>query len=281
MLKILVLSDLHLEFGRFFSVPPGLEYDAVVLAGDIHCPGHRAVTWAQGDSTFGGRPVVIVPGNHEFYGREMDAELAEMKKAASGSNVHVLDRSEVVVAGVRFLGCVLWTNFELPVQGLQGPKTDVRRALAEANGCMNDFRLIRVQAAAGSRRVLTAQDAVAMHSRDREWLQRELTKDFAGPTVVITHHAPALGSVAEQYAASWLTPSFVSLLPPELFERTGLWIHGHTHSRFDYQHHGCRVLSNPRGYQLRDGAFENHRFDPGLVVEVTTQVRTQAGCDDH
>lgn len=46
-------------------------------------------------------------------------------------------------------------------------------------------------------------------------------------TVVVTHHAPAAGSVAERYAADWLTPAFVSDLPDGFFEIPALWVHGH------------------------------------------------------
>ncbi len=42
-MKLLVLSDLHLEFGVDYSVPSGVDYDVVVLAGDIRSPGTRAV----------------------------------------------------------------------------------------------------------------------------------------------------------------------------------------------------------------------------------------------
>ena len=30
--------------------------------------------------------------------------------------------------------------------------------------------------------------------------------------------------------------------------RAALWIHGHTHTRFDYRVRGTRVVCNPRGY---------------------------------
>lgn len=49
-----------------------------------------------------------------------------------------------------------------------------------------------------------------------------------------THHAPAMGSVAERYAADWLTPAFVNDLPDDFFQVPVLWVHGHTHSPFDY-----------------------------------------------
>jgi hypothetical protein len=53
-------------------------------------------------------------------------------------------------------------------------------------------------------------------------------------------------------------------------QRSGpdLWVHGHTHTSFDYEVNGCRVVSNPRGYFQRDGSWENSRFDPALVIKV-------------
>jgi predicted phosphodiesterase len=67
-MKLLIVSDLHLEFGNTY-VPPQTGYDVVIIAGDISNPASRAVHWAKRDSTFGcARDVVYVPGNHEFYG---------------------------------------------------------------------------------------------------------------------------------------------------------------------------------------------------------------------
>lgn len=44
-MRLLVLSDLHLEFGPFEFPSPMPEFDAVVLAGDIGQPISSAVTW--------------------------------------------------------------------------------------------------------------------------------------------------------------------------------------------------------------------------------------------
>lgn len=107
-----------------------------------------------------------------------------------------------------------------------------------------------------------------MHWIERDWLRRTLEEPFAGPTVVVTHHAPAAGSVAPQYAADWVTPAFASDLPAEFFDVPMLWIHGHTHSAFDYEHARCRVASNPRGYPSKTGSFENPQFDPGFVIDL-------------
>ncbi|MFT7776599.1 metallophosphoesterase [Roseateles sp.] len=275
-MKLLILSDLHLELGGAYAVPADLDFDVVVLAGDIHCPGSKAVHWAQKESTFGGRPVMLVAGNHEFYGRELRAELGEMKRAAAGSNVHILDREHLDLDGVRFVGCTLWTDFQLPVQ-LPGGSSEVNldRALFDARERMSDYRQIKLTSPLRSanhsqehRRLLQPEDTLAMHGIDRDWLHHQLLEPFDGPTVVVTHHAPAASSVAERYAQDWLTPSFVSALPASFFERPQLWVHGHTHSPFDYVEGSCRVVSNPRGYRMGDGGSENRQFDRGFVVHV-------------
>ena len=285
-MKLLVLSDLHLEFASF-DVPSGIDYDAVILAGDIHSPGHRAVHWARRESVFGThKPIIIVPGNHEFYGTCLPVELEEMRKAAAGTNVHVLDRDEFVLADpeggqVRFLGATLWTDFMLPVGATDGPRADPERALAMANRYVNDVRLITLPVGGApqprmERRKLTAEDTLARHWIDRTWLLRQLASPFDGATVVVTHHAPGFESVAPKYVNDWLSPAFVSNLPDEFFgkhpmlrmTKPALWVHGHTHSSASYLRYKTRVLTNPRGYRLKDGSFENSAFNAGLVVDV-------------
>lgn len=275
-IRVLVLSDLHLEFGATLNLAAVVDYDVVVLAGDIQSPGTKAVHWARRDSTFGGKPVILVPGNHEYYGRVLDAELQQMRSAALNSNVHVLSRDVVCIAGVRFLGCTLWTDFQLPVLEDDGSQFgNVERALNAANHGLNDFRCIELQTTVQSqyrqrqlRRLLRAEDTLAMHWVERDWLRRALEEPFEGPTVVVTHHAPAAGSVARRYECDWLTPAFVSDLPEEFFEVPSLWVHGHTHTQFDYKRGYCRVLSNPRGYPVGNGLFENGAFNPHLLIDV-------------
>lgn len=285
-MKFLVLSDLHLEHSSF-EAPPGIEYDAVILAGDIHSPGHLAVHWARRDSVFGTRkPIVIVPGNHEFYGTCLPIELEEMREAAAGTNVHVLDRNELVLddadgGRVRILGTTLWTDFMLEVKDDDGYRANPERALAMANRYVNDFRLITVPVEQApqpkmERRTLTAEDTLARHWIDRAWLLRELACSFDGATVVVTHHAPGFESVAPEYVSDWLSPAFVSNLPDEIFgkhpvqrmTKPALWVHGHTHSSASYLRYKTRVLANPRGYRQKDGSFENSAFNPTLVVDV-------------
>lgn len=72
-MKLAIYSDLHVEHSLFVP-PPALDADVIVLAGDIHAPGHNTPKWARRPGGFGERPVIYVPGNHEFYGSEYLAQ---------------------------------------------------------------------------------------------------------------------------------------------------------------------------------------------------------------
>ena len=262
-------SDLHLEFlhrkfpaairvGRV-STPWA---DVLVLAGDIH-NGAQAIkhfeTWPH--------PVLYVPGNHEFYEHTVEQTLTMIKKAAVNTAVIVLDRTEWVYLGVRFLGCVLWTDYELNGAD-QKP-----RAMRACEARLADHRKIMGVSKPGEG--FSAARALALHQQDREWLSAKLSEDFDGPTVVITHHGPHPRSVHARFADDPCNAGFISDLTP-LLARADLWIHGHVHDSFDYTVEGCRVLTNPGSYAqgmssaktYEDLRWENPHFDPQMVVTV-------------
>lgn len=54
-MRLFVASDLHLEFGGF-SIPPDLDFDVAVLAGDIYRPGELAVQWALSSEALRSKP---------------------------------------------------------------------------------------------------------------------------------------------------------------------------------------------------------------------------------
>ncbi len=244
-MRLRILSDLHLEAASLD--PPPVEADVVVLAGDID-NGAQGIAWAQAQFD---RPVLYVPGNHEFYDGELGVTLEQIHAAARGSNVTVLDCAERIVGGVRFLGCTLWTDFDLPVA------MERKSMLALARSWITDFRAIRC-----GEKLLTPEDTMALHARQRAWLSAALAADYAGATVVITHHAPHPRSVAPQFAGHPANPGFVSDLTP-LMGRAVLWIHGHTHTSFDYAVKSTRVVCNPRGYP-----GETTGFRPDFVATI-------------
>ena len=262
-MKLNVLSDLHL--GSDTMDRPLNGADVVVLAGDIARP-REAVAWALRFK----KPVLYVPGNHEFYGGSLDGTVEELKRLCAGTHVRVLDNSEVVISGVRFLGTTLWSDFEL----FHNAERQVA-AKDEARRFMHDFSRIRVRES--STELFTPDHAASLFRDYAAWLENRLTIGHTGPTVVITHHAPSPQSIHSRFADSLLNACFVSNAQHLLgADRMALWIHGHTHDSFDYQVNGTRVVCNPRGY-ARGGVNENPNFDPDLIVEVDPRTRTGLG----
>jgi predicted phosphodiesterase len=253
-MKIQILSDLHLGFAALDM--PLNDADLLVLAGDIASP-REAVAWAAAR----GKPVLYVPGNHEFYGSDLQTTLAELRSLSIGTCVDILHGTELHVAGVRFLGTTLWSDFRL----FGTPSLDAA-AMREARQAMRDFQRIRVSPGAG--RVFSPADAAALFRRESAWLAHSIARPFDGPTVVITHHAPSRRSIHPRFDGALLNASFVSDAEHLLDAgRVDLWIHGHTHDSFDYRIGETRVVCNPRGY-VRAGVAENPRFDIDFRVDI-------------
>ena len=253
-MKLNVLSDLHLSVGGMDH--PRNDADVVVLAGDIARPSEAAAWALEFD-----KPVLYVLGNHEFYGGTLSRTPDELKRLCAGTHVHVLDDDEIVIDGVRFLGSTLWTDFLLIGTG------DARgAAMAAARHLIRDFSRIRIDDADDA--LFTPENSVELFERHAAWLDRRLDAMHAGPTVVLTHHAPSPQSIHPRFADSLLSACFVSDAEHLLSaERAQLWIHGHTHDSFDYTVHGTRVVCNPRGY-VKSGVNENPCFDPDFIIEV-------------
>lgn len=253
-MKLHVLSDLHLNVAAFEA--PETDADIVILAGDIARP-KEAIAWA---STVP-KPLLYVPGNHEYYGGSMTSTVQEMRQLCSRSDIHVLDNDAVVIDGVRFLGTTLWTDFQLFDEE---EKCDL--AINEALNFVRDFSRIRMDEV--SEALFTPAASAAQFARHANWLEERLAESFQGTTVVITHHAPSPKSVHPRFSDSPLNACFVSDAERLLDGKcVALWIHGHTHDSFDYFLNNTRVLCNPRGY-ARNGVSENPNFDPGLVIEL-------------
>lgn len=230
-MRLLIMSDLHLDYPGGWRLPAHLpQHDVVVLAGDIHQSTVDAVRWA--DASFD-RPVVMVAGNHDYWGGQVDQRNFDGVVAAMGTRVHFLSRDSVVIDGVTFCGATLWTDYALHGNPLGSMR------LADRD--MNDHRRIRRN---GGR--FDAKDALDQHRADLDALILSMT-DAMGPTVVVTHHAPHPQSLC--WDGDDMNPAYASDLTSVIDTcRPDLWIHGHVHASRDYVVGGTRIVCNPKGY---------------------------------
>lgn len=231
-MKIQLLSDLHTEAGLYGLTET--DADVLVLAGDI-AEREFAIHWA-GQAT--GKPVVMVLGNHEFYGaRGLDFVDKLREQAQRYPHLQLLEKDQAVIGRVRFLGTTLWADFEL--------MGDRREAASWALDIMTDYAAIRTTP--GFRK-LTPADTIRWHEASATWLEAQLAIEHDGPTVVVTHHAPSARSLREGYEEDKWSPAYASHLDG-LVEHSSAaaWFHGHTHRSLDYRIGGTRVVCNPRG----------------------------------
>ncbi len=258
-MKLQLLSDLHLETETFEPVPAA-GAELLVLAGDIDS------TWA-GYERFAGWPVpvLVIAGNHEFDGRDVDAALAGLRELCARLGYTFLERESHLftsAAGrrVRILGTTRWSDFDL-FGAAQRPRAE--RAAAYFMRLMASTRAGRPFDATGVR----AEALVC-----RAWLEQQLAVPPQGRwdrTLVVTHFGPSLRSADPRYGQQPGTASFCNA-DDELVPRADLWLHGHLHCRHDWQvtragRAPSRVVCNARGLAGKD---EHLGHDPLLTLTV-------------
>lgn len=262
-MRIWTLSDLHLNPSDFETDPMILgaipDADVAVIAGDIGDGSpERSLEWIA-KTILPHMPVVMVMGNHDFYGEDIFDVRPRLLERAGELGIHLLDDTSVTIAGTRFVGATLWTDYDLYSDGDEHAR---RRFEIAAKNILSDHSQIGLRR--GEMELFAPRHAVRLHLKSRAFIEDTLRQDHDGQTVVVTHHAPHPGSVAPEYTGDIITPAFVSDLS-DIFGRFDIdaWIHGHTHRSFDYDVSGCRVVCNPRGYGL-----EMSGFDPEMVVDL-------------
>lgn len=262
-MRIALYSDLHLEMvthrrGTLAWEPPALDVDVVILAGDIGSHTH-GIEWAATEfRRWPASPEIIyVVGNHEYYGAHIPELTAKMRNTAKCFGVHFLEKDVIEIAGVRFLGTTLWSDFKL-----YGSDERMVNSIHAARNYISDYSTIF----GSNRGFIEPRDTIQLHAVAREFLERELARPFDGETVVVTHFAPHRGCVEARFDGGSLTPYFtVDMVPLMEKHHIAVWAFGHTHGNVDFvAEGGCRVISNQRGYP--------HEQSPGfrndLVIEV-------------
>ncbi|EHA15824.1 metallophosphoesterase [Halomonas sp. HAL1] len=253
-MRLRILSDLHLEFFDGNRALPAVDADVVILAGDIHRET-EGLAWAR--HRFPDRPIIYVPGNHEFYGTCMPQLREELAREAERLNIELLDNRAVTLDGVRFYGTTLWTDFALYAND---PTQNPAHTESKALRYMPDFKI--VQASPGI--TFTPLASRQLHAEALAWLESQLAQPFDGPKVVISHHAPLHECIPGQYLGDALSPAFASNLP-HLMGKMNVWVHGHVHEPVDILRNGTRVIANPGGYPYE---FTPELFKPDFVIDV-------------
>lgn len=294
MTRIRPLSDLHFShhpggaaaFFSSFVQPDPDTYDVTVVAGDIGNPVMEGIEQVARHLVVGGRPVIYVPGNHDGYrggaGSKFEFTFWEeqmqlLREFGAENGILIGDKQTFVIDDVRYVCATGWPEFaaELVPPGMT--KVDAMSASQKGwfgdnpfnrVGVHNDFREIR-SGRGNNRHNLTPSKMIEWAKADTAFLRSDLTQEFSGDTVVVTHVGSA--SLVEPGMHAWL---YGSRANEDAIIEAGVscWISGHTHRTFDQDLSGVRIVSNARGYP-----GEGRNFDPTMIVELGHDLTPRMG----
>ena len=168
----------------------------MVCAGDLY-EGHPERGLAAVLALAGGRPVVLVPGNHEHYAPTGDERRAPELLAAlaaeverlndGGARLHLLRHgASCVLDHFRFVGATLWSDWSLAGRWLAAdapdrPADPVAYAAARMTDPITGSREYRGSIRKDDGSAWLPADAMAAHASERGMLLAALAEPFAGP----------------------------------------------------------------------------------------------------
>lgn len=248
-MKLQIISDIHQELG--FCELPFDKADIVILAGDINI-GIKGVQWAL--EKFPKTHVIYILGNHEYYKGSYPKTLRKIKDLASNTNIHVLENESIEINEVMFHGATLWTDFSLFGDPIQYGVI--------CQGKMNDYKRIRKDPSYSK---LISVDTYRLHMFSRGWLEKSLQASKSEKNIVVTHHAPSIKSVPNEFRKDPITAAYASNLEGTILSlKPQYWIHGHIHSPVRYQIGETEVICNPHGYI--DEKYNG--YEKELIIEI-------------
>ena len=263
-MRILYYSDIHIEIRESTTRVPWCDTypldlgpdlspfvgvaDLVVLAGDIGPIRRRRDVsvhlYAMQVSEHLGCPVVLIPGNHEYYGGCFTEDRQAILQQ-SNQNVFVLDRGVAHFpckgGDLRILGATLWTDYRLNGNQVL--------AMHDALNGLSDHRVIRMER--GAR--FLPDHALQEHMQTRQWLAEKLAEPHSGQTIIVTHHVPHPLAANPKFGVNdRLAPAFISdcgeLIDAAAQSGVQAWIYGHNHATQVVEVNSVRLMSAQLGY---------------------------------
>jgi predicted phosphohydrolase len=226
---IQVCSDLHLEFGDILEtdfadilVPVA---DVLVLAGDIGNPYSLLFDAFLSYCSSHFTHVLFVSGNHEYYGSTLEKTDKLIRGLFSKyDNLHYLNNSVFAYGDVVFVGTTLWSHIPSDIDSY------------------DSYDLFSIKDFSSS-----VSNSLFFRNLDFIHHQLALALAYGKKCIVITHHAPSLQCISDQYHEDPTRCFFYTPLD-DFFSNPNLigWIYGHTH--YNWRHFdvssGCFVYAN-------------------------------------
>lgn len=202
---------------------------------------------------------IMVMGNHDYWQNENENSISMFRKldnfkrqCSAYSNLIVLQNETFIYDDIKFLGTTLWSNFSA-LQELSAKKmNEIYKDDLRVN--LNDFKYVFND----RNERITINDMRKEFDNSIRFLQEE-TKNDNNVNIIITHFAPSKKSIASKYLenSNNIINSYFCNDLDKLIKAIPIkyWIHGHTHTAFNYNIGSCQVKCNPLGYP-----YENNKI---------------------
>ncbi len=259
-MKITILSDLHREFWKVDI--PLYDCDVVVFAGDIACPIKESMDFLINYSNKIKKPVVAVLGNHDFYRSNYENALEYAHKRATESKyLYLLENQSCVIAGIKFIGCTLWSDFSYETGGNVSLQEN-NAYIAQAD--ISDFYQIRFSK---ENKKNSAMKCMSLFNKSVKYIKSELEKEHKGKIVIVTHFGIDKQCSNQKHYNSNLQPYFISNVSDILNNyNIDYWIYGHTHYSNTFNLGNTKIVGNQIGYPMEN---ENDvRTNMNFCIEV-------------
>ncbi len=240
-MKIQILSDLHLgcykqfERYRFLDSLRSKEADITLIAGDVGVASELEEYISDLCSIF--KKIIYVQGNHSLWNSSFSKNQILMEKIQSQySNLEWLENRRIEINGQGIIGCTLWYSIN---------HRNLKLFKNFADGWMIQDGYPNIDRA---------------HKKSIEFLEANIKEG----DIVLSHHAPSFQSVHNKFLGNPYNCFFFTDQEKIIKKcKPKFWIHGHTHTNFDYMIDKTRIICNPSAYP-----GENTDFNPNLIIEV-------------
>ncbi len=235
-ISIYGISDIHTEnYKTLEDLPLSLpKANILILAGDIGNPRFFPEIYEKFLETV--RPnyekIILVAGNHEYYNVSDEKKTTlqnftethrALKNICDKHNVIFLNRDTVIINGVMFIGCTLWSNINMKAFELMNESDTVFTRKLHYNMAFTE---------------------------DYNFLEKVLRNNPECPKIVITHHLPSNQLNHPRFIEHPCNSGFYTdILETLCMTNVSHWFCGHTHENSTKKIGNCQFIVNPVGYR--------------------------------
>lgn len=239
-------SDLHLEFleqekEEFEDIiKPSAEN--LILAGDIGYPSQKIYEKFIEYCSNHFKKVIVISGNHEYYGRIMDETEKEIREITNKfPNVSYLQNECLELPNnILVIGATLWTNI---------PETKK----SEVKVGMSDYYKIYKN----PKELISVEDTCEYHKTSVSYITNTIIKNLNKKIIVVTHHLPSIKMIDKKFICNSYNSAFYTYLDHLITKPIVAWIGGHTHKSTTTFINNVFCGVNPKGYPKETSGYSN------------------------